>query len=52
MKLPSLLIATAVTGWLTFLLARHLGNPIVITGIIAYFLAFFALVRYTAHRLK
>jgi uncharacterized YccA/Bax inhibitor family protein len=48
----SLFIAVAVTGWLTFLVAGHLGNPMVIAGIIAYFFVFFALVRYIAHRLK
>jgi hypothetical protein len=51
-KLNPLLIAVAVTAWLTFLVARHLGNPMVIAGIIAYFFAFFALVRYTAQRLR
>jgi len=47
-----LLIAVAVTGFLTFLVGRHLDNPMVVAGIIAYFFAFFALVRYTASRLK
>jgi len=52
MKLNPLLIAVAVTGFLTFLLGRHLDNSMVFAGIIAYFFAFLALVRYTAGRLK
>jgi hypothetical protein len=48
MKLNPLLTAVAVTGFLTFLVRRHLDNPMVIAGIIAYFIAFLALVRYTA----
>ena len=57
MKLNPLLIAVAVTGFLTFLVGRHLDNPRVIAGIIAYFFAIFALVRfalvrYAAHRLE
>ena len=48
MKLNPLLIAVAVTGFLTFLVGRHLDNPMVIAGIIAHFFAFLALVRHIA----
>lgn len=52
MKLNSFVIAVAATGFLTFRVGRHLDNPMVIAGIVAYFFAFLALVRYTAHRLN